>query len=37
MLMYYSRESQEHVLTVHEGYMSEEMILTVLKEMGLEK
>ncbi|MEL7568629.1 MAG: thioredoxin domain-containing protein [Dehalobacterium sp.] len=35
--MYSSRETNEHVFTTHEGGMTEEMILTVLKEMGLEE
>ncbi len=37
MTMYSSKETDEHVLTTHEGGMTEEMILIVLKEMGLEE
>ncbi|KJS88213.1 MAG: thioredoxin [Peptococcaceae bacterium BICA1-8] len=37
MYMYSSRETNEHVFTTHEGGMTEEMILAVLREMGLEE
>lgn len=36
MNIYSIRETGEHVFTTHEGGMTEEMILDVLKEMGLE-
>ena len=36
LTMYYLRETEEHALTVHEGFMTEEDLLTLLKEMGLE-
>ena len=35
MLMYSSRETNEHIFTAHEGGMTEEMILDVFKEMGV--
>jgi thioredoxin 1 len=37
MNMYSLKETNEHVFTVHEGSMTEEMILAVLNEMGMEK
>ncbi len=37
MNMYSLRDTNEHVFTTHEGGMIEEMILAVLKEMGLEE
>ncbi len=36
MLMYGSRETNEHIFTTHEGGMTKEQILDVLKEMGVE-
>ena len=36
MIMYSSRDTGEHVFTVHEGGMTEEMIRAVFKEMGVE-
>lgn len=37
MSMYSLKDSNEHVLTTHVGVMAEDMILAVLKEMGLEE
>lgn len=37
MTMYSLRETGEHVFTVHEGGMTEEMLLSALKEMGLKE
>lgn len=37
MNMYSLKDSNEHVLTTHVGVMTEDMILAVLKEMGLEE
>lgn len=36
MNLYTLKETNEHVFTTHEGGMTEEMILTVLSELGLE-
>lgn len=36
MKMYSSKETEEHVITTHEGGMTKEQILQVLKEMGME-
>lgn len=35
LLMYTARDTEEHVLTAHEGFMSEEQLLDLLKEMGM--
>lgn len=37
MKMYSTRDKNEHVFTVHEGGMTEAMILAALKEMGLKE
>ena len=37
MYMYSDRETNEHLFTVHEGLMTEEKILLVLREMGMEE
>lgn len=37
MKLYTQRDTNKHVFTVHEGVMTEEMILTVLKEMGMDE
>jgi len=37
MIIYSLKDTKEHVFTTHEGGMTEEMILAVLKEMGLEE
>ena len=37
MNMYSLKDTNEHVFTTHEGGMTEEMVLAVLKEMGLEE
>ncbi len=37
MTMYESNETKEHVFTMHEGGMTKEQLLEVLKEMGLEE
>jgi thioredoxin 1 len=37
MYLYSLRDTNEHVFTVHEGGISEEMLLSVLREMGLEE
>ncbi len=37
MKMYSTRDTNVHVFTAHEGGMTQQMILGVLKEMGLEK
>ena len=37
MKMYSTRDKNEHIFTVHEGGMTEAMILAVLKEMGLKE
>ena len=37
MNLYSSKDTNEHVFTTHEGGMTEDMILAVLKEMGLEE
>lgn len=36
MKMYSSRDNGEHVFTAHEGGMTKEQLLSVLKEMGME-
>lgn len=36
MKMYYSKETEEHVFTTHEGGMTKEQIIQVFKEMGVE-
>lgn len=36
MQMYTTADTQEHIYTAHQGGMTEQQILTVLKEMGLE-
>lgn len=36
-IMYSLKDTNKHVFTTHEGGMTEEMILAVLKEMGVEK
>ncbi len=35
LLMYSNKESSEHIFTTHEGGMTEEMIMEVFKEMGV--
>lgn len=35
MKMYYSKETEEHLYTTHEGKMTREQILATLKEMGM--
>ena len=37
MTMYVTKDKNEHVFTVHEGGMTEAMILAVLKEMGMKE
>jgi len=37
MNMYHLKDTKEHVFTTYEGVMTEEMILAVLKEMGLKE
>lgn len=37
MIMYTSKDTGEHVFTVHEGIMIAEKVITVLKEMGMEE
>lgn len=36
MQMYYMKDTNEHVLTVHEGGLTKEEILNILKELGME-
>lgn len=36
MNMYSLKDTNEHVFTTHEGGMTEEMILAILNEMGME-
>lgn len=35
LIMYSSKETREHVFTIHEGPMTEKMMLDILKEMGM--
>ena len=35
--MYSSQETDEHVLTTHEGVLDKKTMLTMLKEMGMEE
>lgn len=37
MIMYSTQDSNEHVFTTHAGGMTEEMMLSILAEMGLEE
>ncbi len=36
MLIYTVKDTKEHVLTAHEGGLTEEQLLGILKEMGME-
>ena len=36
MTTYVDRETGEHVLTMHEGFMTKDQLLSVLKEMGMQ-
>jgi thioredoxin 1 len=36
MKMYSSKETEEHMITTHEGGLTKEQILDVLREMGVE-
>ena len=35
LLMYTTKDTEEHVLTAHEGFMSEEQLLDLLEQMGM--
>ena len=37
MIIYSLKDTQEHIFTTHEGGMTKDMILDVLKEMGMEE
>lgn len=36
LIMYSSKQTNEHLFTIHEGPMTEKMMLDILKEMGME-
>lgn len=35
LLMYTTKDTEEHVLTAHEGFMSEQQLLDILEQMGM--
>lgn len=37
MIMYETKDTNEHVYTTHEGGVTEEKLLMILKEMGMEE